>query len=223
MKYTIAKQVMAGFLLIGLLLPIFETLAENTPQIQVLALFRDKAMLKINGNRHLLKAGGKTINGVKLIRSNANFAIIEVNGDEKKYGLGSQISTRLSTPKTSVVRIPSNRGMYKTNGLINGRSVDFLVDTGASVIAMARPTADRLQIQYRETGTPMKVSTASQLHNAWHVMLNTVTVGGITLHQVDGTVIDTAHDQAILLGMSFLNRVKFSQEQGVVVLEANTQ
>ena len=223
MKYTIAKQVIAGFLLIGLLLPIFETLAENTPQIQVLALFRDKAMLKINGNRHLLKAGGKTINGVKLIRSNANFAIIEVNGDEKKYGLGSQISTRLSTPKTSVVRIPSNRGMYKTNGLINGRSVDFLVDTGASVIAMARPTADRLQIQYRETGTPMKVSTASQLHNAWHVMLNTVTVGGITLHQVDGTVIDTAHDQAILLGMSFLNRVKFSQEQGVVVLEANTQ
>ena len=223
MKYTIAKQVMAGFLLIGLLLPIFEALAENTPQIQVLALFRDKAMLKINGNRHLLKAGGKTINGVKLIRSNANFAIIEVNGDEKKYGLGSQISTRLSTPKTSVVRIPSNQGMYKTNGLINGRSVDFLVDTGASVIAMARPTADRLQIQYRETGTPMKVSTASQLHNAWHVMLNTVTVGGITLHQVDGTVIDTAHDQAILLGMSFLNRVKFSQEQGVVVLEANTQ
>ena len=223
MKYTIAKQVMAGFLLIGLLLPIFETLAENTPQIQVLALFRDKAMLKINGNRHLLKAGGKTINGVKLIRSNADFAIIEVNGDKKKYGLGSQISTRLSTPESSVVRIPSNRGMYKTNGLINGRSVDFLVDTGASVIAMARPTADRLQIQYRETGTPMKVSTASQLHNAWHVRLNTVTVGGITLHQVDGTVIDTAHDQAILLGMSFLNRVKFSQEQGVVVLEANTQ
>lgn len=223
MKYTIAKQVAAGFLLIGLLLPIFETLAENTPQIQVLALFRDKAMLKINGDRHLLKAGGKTINGVKLIRSNADFAIIEVNGDKKKYGLGSQISTRLSTPKTSVVRIPSNQGMYKTNGLINGRSVDFLVDTGASVIAMARPTADRLQIQYRETGTPMKVSTASQLHNAWHVRLNTVTVGGITLHQVDGTVIDTAHDQAILLGMSFLNRVKFSQEQGVVVLEANTQ
>jgi aspartyl protease family protein len=223
MKYTIAKQVAAGFLLIGLLLPIFETLAENTPQIQVLALFRDKAMLKINGDRHLLKAGGKTINGVKLIRSNADFAIIEVNGDKKKYGLGSQISTRLSIPKSSVVRIPSNRGMYKTNGLINGRSVDFLVDTGASVIAMARPTADRLQIQYRETGTPMKVSTASQLHNAWHVRLNTVTVGGITLHQVDGTVIDTAHDQEILLGMSFLNRVKFSQEQGVVVLEANTQ
>jgi aspartyl protease family protein len=140
MKYVIAKQVLAGFLLIGLLLPIFEALAENTAQIQVLALFRDKAMLKINGNRHLLKADGKTINGVKLIRSNANFAIIEVNGDKKKYGLGSQISTGFSTPETSVVRIPSNRGMYKTNGLINGRSVDFLVDTGASVIAMARPT-----------------------------------------------------------------------------------
>lgn len=220
MKYTIAKQVIAGFLLIGLLLPVFETLAEDTPQIQVLALFRDKVMLKINGNRHLLKAGGETINGVKLVRSNADFAIIEINGDKKKYGLGSQISTRLSTPESSVVRIPSNRGMYKTNGLINGRSVNFLVDTGASVIAMARPTADRLQIQYRETGTPMKVSTASQLQNAWHVRLNTVTVGGITLHQVDGTVIDTAHDQEILLGMSFLNRVKFSQEQGVVVLEA---
>ena len=112
--------------------------------------------------------------------------------------------------------------MYKTQGLINGRSVQFLVDTGASVVAMARPTADRLQIPYREQGSPMKVSTASQLKNAWHVKLNSVTVGGITLHQVDGTVIDTEHEQEILLGMSFLNRVRFSQDQGVVVLEANS-
>jgi len=178
-------------------------------------------MLKISGDSRLLKVGDEAVHGVRLISSNANFAIIEVNGKQKKYGLGAQVSTRLSTPKSTVVRIPSNRGMYRTNGQINGRSVDFLVDTGATVIAMARPTADRLQIQYRETGTPIKVSTASEVQNAWHVKLNTVTVGGITLNQVDGTVIDTEHDQAILLGMSFLNRVKFSQDQGVVVLEAN--
>jgi len=220
MKYTIAKLVAPVFLFLGLLLPLSEAVAEKAPQIQVMALFHDKAMVKINGGNHLMKAGGEAVDGIKLISSNANFAVIEVNGKKKKYGLGAQVSTRLSKPKSSVVRIPSNRGMYRTNGQINGRSVDFLVDTGATVIAMSRPTADRLQIQYRETGTPIKVSTASELQNAWHVKLNTVTVGGITLHQVDGTVIDTEHDQAILLGMSFLNRVKFSQEQGVVVLEA---
>ena len=85
---------------------------------------------------------------------------------------------------------------------------------------MSRPTANKLQINYLETGKLTQVSTAAALKKAWHVKLNKVTVGGITLHQVDGIVIDTTYEQEILLGMSFLGRVKFSQDQGVVVLEA---
>ena len=220
MNHAMTKAFLSVLLLVGLVLPIADALAADAPRIQVLGLFRDKAMVKVNGNQVLLKIGDEVADGVKLVRANARRAVFEINGQNKEFDLGSQVSTRLAVPKTAVVRIASQGGMYKTGGLINGKSVEFLVDTGATVIAMSRPAADRLQIQYRETGTPIQVSTASQLQKAWKVKLNSVTVGGITLHRVDGTVIDTEHDQAILLGMSFLNRVKFSQDQGLVVLEA---
>ncbi|MCW8962753.1 MAG: retroviral-like aspartic protease family protein [Gammaproteobacteria bacterium] len=220
MKTTIAKRLLFSLLLVGLFAPVYEIFAGNTPRITVTALFRDKAMVELNGESILLKAGGELKNGIRLIKSNSKHAIIEVNGKQRKYGLGSQASTKLSEPGRRIVRIPSTGGMFLTSGMINGRSVDFLVDTGASYVTMARPTADRLQIQYLENGKPATVSTAAQLRRAWQVKLNSVTVGGITLNQVNGTVIDTQHDQEVLLGMSFLNRLKFSQEQGLVVLEA---
>jgi aspartyl protease family protein len=219
----VTKSVINALLFVALLLPEFILFAAEVPRIQVVGLFRDKAIVTINGKQSLLRAGEEAVNGIRLIRSNSKRAIIEINGESREYQLGSNVSTRLTTPESTLVRIPSKHGMYKTHGLINGRNVSFIVDTGASVIAMSRPTADHLQIQYRVKGKPMKVSTASQLQNAWYVKLNSVAVGGIKLHQVDATVIDTDHDQEILLGMSFLNRVKFTQEQGVVVLEAKAE
>ena len=223
LKGVFAKQFVACVLIAIFLLPVTPAWADKQPRIQVMGMFRDKAIVKINGQQTMLKVGDEPVNGVKLIRSSARKTVLEFNGKQREYTLGSQVSTNLSQPDSAIVRIPSNQGMYKTQGLINGRSVHFMVDTGASVVAMARPTADRLQILYRETGKPIKISTASRLHNAWLVKLDSVTVGGITLHQVEGAVIDTELVQNILLGASFLNRVKFSQEEGIVVLEALTQ
>ncbi len=197
-------------------------MAANAPKIKVVALFSGKAMVKIDG-KQVMMAAGDVKHGVKLVRASSREAVIEVNGQQKKLGLGSQVSTKLAKPKKHIVRIPSNRGMYLTQGLINGRNVDFLVDTGASVVAMSRVTADKLQIPYREKGIPSQVSTASELKDAWAVMLDTVTVGGIKLNRVQASIIDTNHDQQILLGMSFLSRLKMTQEQGIVVLEARTQ
>jgi aspartyl protease family protein len=210
------------FLGLALLVPLFDVFAASVPRIKVLALFRDKAMLEINGDQVMMKAGDETDSGIRLVQSTSKVAVIEINGVRKKYELGSQVSTRLSEPENTVVRIPSRGGMYLTHGLINGRIVKFLVDTGASMVTMARPTADRLQIQYRDKGTPVQISTASKMHNAWRVKLNSVAVGGIQQDLVDGVVIDTDHDQEILLGMSYLNRLKFSQERGMVVLEARS-
>ena len=193
--------------------------AEDGPQVQVVALFSGKAMLRINDRRHLLEAGAPAVEGVHLIHASSNRAIVEINGVRKTLTLGADISTQLSSPEKKVVRIPSRRGMYFVSGQINGRSVDFLMDTGATLVAMGRPTADRLQIRYREQGDVAVVTTASGQERAWRVMLKSVAVGGITIPNVEGAVIDTDHDQTILLGMSFLNRLKFFQEQGMVVLE----
>ncbi len=193
--------------------------AEDAPRVQVVALFSGKAMIKIKGRRHLLKAGGPAIEGVRLLHASSNRAIIEINGVERTLVLGSDVSTQLTKPTKNVVRIPSRRGMYFVTGQINGRSMDFLVDTGATLVAMSRPAADRLQIPYIERGEPIVVKTASGLEKAWRVMLKSVTVGGISIPNVQGAVIDADHDQTVLLGMSFLNRLKFFQDQGMVVLE----
>ncbi len=193
--------------------------AQDEPRVQAVALFSGKAMLRINDRQHMLEAGGPAIEDVHLLHASSDRAIIEINGVKKTLILGSDISTQLTKPEKKVVRIPNRGGMYFAAGQINGRSVDFLVDTGATLVAMSRPTADRLQIQYVERGVPTTVQTASGLENAWRVMLESVTVGGITIPSVRGVVINTNHDQDILLGMSFLNRLKFFQEQGMVVLE----
>ena len=221
--YRFAKPLMLCLLALCLATPAWFAIAENSPRIKVLALFRDKAMVEINGNQVMMKVGDEASSGVRLINATSKVAVLEINGQRKKYGLGSQVSTRLSQPETTVVRIPSQGGMYVTHGLINGRIVKFLVDTGASMVTMARPTADRLQINYRDKGTKVQISTASKMANAWRVKLNSVSVGGIQQDLVDGVVIDTDHDQEILLGMSYLNRLKFSQERGMVVLEARTR
>ena len=222
MKTFNIKAVLVGLLVTALLVPM-AAVAARPVNIQVLGLYRDKAAVKINGQQELLKLGIPSKSGAVLVRSNAKRAIIEINGVQKSYELGSSVSTKLSKPLKKIVRIPSSRGMYLTQGLINGRTVDFVVDTGASNVTMSRVTADNLQIPYRQTGIQSKVSTASEIKDAWAVKLASVTVAGITLQQVDGTVIDTGHDQQILLGMSFLGQIKLTQERGMVVLEAKAQ
>jgi aspartyl protease family protein len=97
--------------------------------------------------------------------------------------------------------------MYLTFGSINGRSVRFLVDTGASAIAMNKEQAKQLGIRYDKIGVPASVSTASGFTNAYRVRLKTVTVGKITESNVEAFVIDGNHPGPILLGMTFLGRL----------------
>lgn len=201
---------------------ILPVMASDMPKVQIMGLFNDKAVISINGQQTILKAGDEK-QGVKLLHADSSEAVIEINGQKKKLGLGSHISTRLTRPSKNSVHIPSRQGVYLTRGLINGRGVQFLVDTGANVVAMSRPTADRLQIPYRQQGTHTRVSTASEIKDAWSIILDTVTVGSITLRRVQANIIDTTHDQEVLLGMSFLGRLKMTQQRGIIVLEARSQ
>lgn len=217
------RQIFFLSLLAGLLIPTHSVLAADVPRVVVTALFRDKAMVELDGENVFLRVGEGARSGVRLIQADSKKAVIEVNGKEGTYWLGSYSSSKLSEPERRIVRIPSKNGMFFTSGMINGRRVKFLIDTGASSVGIPRLIADRLQIEYLKKGRPVVVSTAGGLRNGWEVKLNSVTVGGITLYHIRGIVADTLHDEVqedVLLGMSFLSHLKFSQEQGLVVLEA---
>jgi len=159
--------------------------------IVVMGLFRNKAVIKIDGKQRILKPGNSSPEGVLLISSNSSEAVLEFEGSRKAYSIGNHISTSFKRDKQASVSIYRNeRGMFTTVGSINGFPVNFLVDTGASSVAMNRKQADRLGLDYRLNGTPLGISTASGFERGWRTQLDRVQVGEVSLRNVEGTVID---------------------------------
>ena len=178
-------------------------------QITVEALFGNKAMLMIEGVRHTLAVGQSTPDGVRLVDVNPHRAILEVGGKQQSYQPGSAVSLSFSQRDQVEETVYADRmGMFKTFGSINGQPVHFLVDTGATLIAMNKSQAKKLGIQYRLRGKPSGASTASGYVRGYKVKLKSVTLGKIKRRNVDAMVIDGNHPGPILLGMSFLDKLK---------------
>lgn len=108
-------------------------------------------------------------------------------------------------------------GMYSTTGFINGHPVNFLVDTGATWIAMNANQARSLGINFRYIGKRGAVSTANGVATVYRVNLDKVRVGEIELNNVAAGVLEGNSPSQVLLGNSFLNRVEM-QRQGQVML-----
>ncbi len=109
-------------------------------------------------------------------------------------------------------------GSFRSPGWVNGRPVDFLIDTGASGVAMSQVEADRLGIRYRMDGQPIVVSTASGVVQGYRVDLDSVRLGGIELSRVEGIVVRGDAPRQILLGMSFLGQLEMQQTGDLMLL-----
>ena len=185
-----------------------------------MALFKDKAMVLINKEQRLLKVGEPTELGVTLIESTSKYAILDVNGKQSRYTLGNRVQTDFDQQdKKKILIYRSTNGMFKTTGSINGYTVDFLIDTGASAIAISSNLARRLGIQYKLTGKSTLISTASGTEYAYAVKFDRVKVGEIMLRNVNGIVLDGNEPKLPLLGMSYLGRLNMINEGQVMKLE----
>lgn len=130
-----------------------------------------------------------------------------------------------ANPPPSVSRVTLRAGAdghYKADGLINNQQVKFLLDTGASTIAMSPNDARRLGINYL-SGQKSQGRTASGTVDAYLVTLPQVSVEGITLTNIDAAVVDSnfTENDSMLLGMSFLSKLKITFDQQSMVLEKN--
>ena len=126
-----------GALLTLCICMLLATAALAGPSVRVLALFPGKAMLEIDGQRKVLAAGTSGPGGVRLVSADPKSAVIEIDGRREELRLGSAVSASYAPRQRHEVRIvKDSRGSYFVDGLINGQSVRFLVDTGASSIAM---------------------------------------------------------------------------------------
>jgi len=206
---------------ISLFLFFFAAGVNAVEKIEVQGLFSNKAVILVDGQRHILAVGKLSPEGVKVISVNSDGAVLVIDGQQKQYNLGdsSSISTTFNQRAKQQEKIYVNSGgMYMTYGNINGRSVQFLIDTGASAISMNSDQAKHLGIRYDKYGIPAGVSTASGYAKAYKVRLKSVSVGGITQTNVEAFVIDGKHPGPILLGMTFLGRLDVEQSGNAMTL-----
>lgn len=185
--------------------------------VGVVGLFRDKAMVSIDGSPPRLIAVGQRVQGVKLLSADSDSATFEIDGRQRTLGMGQSFASAAgggSRPSVTLAADPA--GHFVTAGSINGTSVMFLLDTGASSVVLPAGEAGRMGIDYK-SGQKVAASTANGVIPAWRVTLNTVRVGDISLTQVEGLVVESSMP-AVLLGMSFLNRTDMKREGQVMTL-----
>ncbi|VAW85572.1 hypothetical protein MNBD_GAMMA18-2466 [hydrothermal vent metagenome] len=192
----------------------------SAPEVQ--AILGSKVVIQYEGSR-LTLAMGEQRGGVKLISIRDDRVTLEVRGEQGHYRLGERrsMSTKFTSPEPAVLRLNADRlGMYQTQGSINGAPINFLVDTGATTIALNSRDARRLGIDFRRSGKPVMLTTASKKEMGYRVMLNKVQVGNIVIYDVMAVVLDNKHfPQKALLGMSFLNRVDMTRSGNSLLLK----
>jgi len=193
--------------------------AHATPDVRVVGLFNDRAVVLIDGTQHVLRAGQSGPEGVRLLAADSESALLEIDGREIEARLDGRVTARKRTAEVQEVQVWRNSaGMYTTVGSINGLTVTFLVDTGASQVALNADEARRLGIDFRVSGTPTVVGTASGVARAWAVTLDSVKVGSLEMRNVGAVVLEGSTPQHTLLGMTYLGRLEIDNDGRLMTL-----
>lgn len=181
--------------------------------VTVVGLFPGKAVVVINGaSPRTISVGQKQPEGVILISTASASAVFEIDGKRHTLDIGEHFSASSEGLKSDNTLILSADvvGQFWTIGQINGKSVRFLVDTGATMIALPAAAARNMGIDYTK-GQRGFSATAGGVVPVYRVSLDAVTIGTITLYRIEATVFENGLDVA-LLGMSFLNRLQMKRD-----------
>ncbi|HKO88308.1 MAG TPA: TIGR02281 family clan AA aspartic protease [Burkholderiales bacterium] len=202
LRHFIASLLLAGFTFGG------GTAAANS--INLVGTFGTKALVSINGSSPKKMApGDKSPEGILLVSVTSDSATFEVDGQRRTLKMGQHYASTSSGTAPTVILGADSRGHFVTQGMINGSAATFMVDTGASMVAISAGDAHRMNIKYRD-GEVGWVSTANGTVAAYRVRLDSVRVGAINLTGVDALITE-APMPYVLLGMSFLNRLEMKR------------
>lgn len=196
----------------SIVLGLLASAGAGATDVIVAGLFPNKALVQIDGGAlQTLSVGQKTVEGVVLVAVETDAATFDVQGKRVKLGLGQARVAASSSSAASVVLAADPRGIYIADGQVNGKPVQFVVDTGATVITLPASEARRLALDYQK-GRKTSMFTANGIAPVYRITLDTVRVGNITLYAVDAVVLERDGLPVSLLGMSFLNRMDIRRE-----------
>ena len=187
--------------------------------ISVVALFPGRAMVIVDKGKPRTMRAGETYAGVTLISSTSDEAIVSIDGKQQRLHIGEGVYSALSvqSERATVVLMPDKNGHFVSLGSINGGSVRFLVDTGATMVSMSVDEARRAGVNYL-AGERGYSQTANGVTAIYRVKLAKVTLGDITLQDIDGMVHENGTLPIVLLGMSFLGKLEMRREGSSLTL-----
>ena len=181
-----------------------------------------KALLIVDGAPPKSVAAGESYKGVKVVSTLGEVAVLEIAGKQHSLRVGdapAQVGAGNSEGAGGkrVVLNAGSGGHFVALGQINGHAVQFLVDTGATVVSLSVAQAQRMGLNY-QSGQPVQMSTANGVVPAWRVKLASVRIGDVLVYDVD-SVVSSGAMPYVLLGNSFLSRFQMTRSNEQMVLE----
>ncbi|HNZ55927.1 MAG TPA: TIGR02281 family clan AA aspartic protease [Methylophilaceae bacterium] len=199
---------------------LFASLAQATTQVNVVGLFSNKAVVIINGGKPKTLSVGQTSDGVKLLAADSKTATLQIEGKTQQLGMGQAASVggnNANAGVASVTLYANTEGHFISECYVNGAPLKFLLDTGATTVALNSGDAKFAKIDYKR-GEPIQVSTANGIATAYRVSIATLKIGAVTLNQVEASVIEGGSPSVVLLGMSALNRLDMKRQDIALTL-----
>ena len=134
---------------------------------------------------------------------------------EKDYNPNKELSTAINGQQREVILKRNRYGHYVTQGKINNHEVTFLLDTGASDISIPDKIARKLKLSY---GQERRYQTANGVITGYLTRLNQVSIGAIKLRNIRASINPRMNNDEILLGMTFLKNIEFTQRGDTLIL-----
>lgn len=208
-----AGVLLAGSMLGGAALPAW------AQSVAMTGSMGSKALLVIDGGAPKALAAGEAHRGVKVVSVRADQVTVEVAGKRQSIDLGGapvSIGGGGGSGGTQIVLTAGSGGHFVTSGSINGRATQFLVDTGATSVAMGADEARRMGIDY-ERGERGQGSTANGVVPIWRVTLKSLRIQDVEVYGVEAVVLPSGMPH-VLLGNSFLTRFQMKRENDMLTL-----
>lgn len=205
------------------------TQSAHADSVTLTGTIGSRAILVVNGGAPKTLAVGERFQGVRLVSLQDGQAVIEA---VRAVGTRAErVTLRMDTPVnvggssgssgsgngTRIVLPAGSGGHFTTQGTINGRAVTFMLDTGATTVALSAADAERIGLAYKN-GTPVQVNTANGAVVGYRVQLDSVRVGDVGVSGVDA-VVSPQSMPYVLLGNSFINRFSMRRDSDQMVLE----
>jgi aspartyl protease family protein len=194
--------------------------AAQAQSVALAGMLGSKALLVVNGTNPKTVAAGETHEGVKVISTSGDTAVVEQDGKRSTLRVG-EAPVHMGASKSGgkggkIVLTAGSGGHFMTAGQINGKAVQFMVDTGATSVAMSNQDAERAGINYR-AGQPVLMSTANGSAQGYKIKLDSVRVGDVEVLNVDAVVMPQSMP-FMLLGNSFLARFQMLRDNDQLTL-----